>query len=164
MDYATQDDLLLRMRQLEIEQLCSDLSAHDYLNEDGSVNWTDFNAAALADAGPFVSAALADAQSKIDMYLRRYGFVVPLQVLVGQTFPAEITRIACDIAAYRLFGLRQGSPKWWNAFYQDAIKDLESLEDGKESLKDVVQTMDSSLTPKFNSRPTLFSRETLAGI
>lgn len=107
MTYATQADLETRFGAAEILQLA---------DRDGDD---------LADSG-VVAGALAEADAEIDAHLAgRYA--LPLA-----SIPAILTRLACDIARYRLMAdnpLEEARTR-----YEDARRMLESLAAGRVSL------------------------------
>lgn len=107
MTYATQADLETRFGAAEILQLA---------DRDGDD---------LADSG-VVAGALAEADAEIDAHLAgRYA--LPLA-----SVPAILTRLACDIARYRLMAdnpLEEARKR-----YEDARRLLESLAAGRVTL------------------------------
>jgi phage gp36-like protein len=75
-----------------------------------------------------LSEALEAADDEINGYLRgRYGLPLP-------TVPRLITRLACDIARYRLCGAEVTETEPVRNRYKDAVKLLESIAAGKISL------------------------------
>lgn len=100
MPYCTQTDLVTRFGQAELVQL------------------TDTTGSGQIDAA-VVSQAIADAEAEIDAYLTaRYS--VPLA-----SVPANLERIACDIARYRLYADRP--TELVDVRYRDAIRYLEQV-------------------------------------
>lgn len=107
MSYATQAQMTVRFGAEELLQL------------------TDLNNVGHIDAA-VVSVALADADAEINSYLAgRYN--LPLNQV-----SAELVRLACDIARYRLFDVRASEAV--KARYDDAIKKLRDLGKGLASL------------------------------
>ncbi len=108
--YATLDDLK--------KQLPTDLLVQ--LTDDGGAGVID---TAVTDA------ALETADVEIDGYLgARYD--LPLAAPV----PAIIAKQAVDIAIYNLYARRQGPPEHWQLRYNNTIRFLERIADGKISL------------------------------
>lgn len=107
MSYATQADLVAAYGQAEVDQL---------IDRDG-----------VGGPDPSVlDAALDDADSEIDAYLRgRY--TLPLSPV-----PRLIVRIAGDIARYRLWSAQASEEV--RARYEDARRVLESIASGKVRL------------------------------
>ena len=107
MTYATEADLDERFGAEELLQL-SDRSAPPTGSVDAAV----------------VARALADADGMIDSHLgARYA--VPL----AAPLPADIVRVACDIARYRLHDLAPTEAV--REHYRDALRWLRDLADGK---------------------------------
>jgi phage gp36-like protein len=74
--------------------------------------------------------ALADASAEIDSYLRgRYA--LPLV-----NVPADVVRLCCCIARYRLLGDTAGADSVARLEYQDAVKDLLAIANGTKTLVD----------------------------
>ena len=100
MPYCTQSDLVTRFGQAELVQL------------------TDTTGSGQIDAA-VVSQAIADAEAEIDAYLiARYS--LPLA-----SVPANLERLACDIARYRLYADRP--TELVDVRYRDAIRYLEQV-------------------------------------
>lgn len=107
MSYATQAQLELRFGTDELMQL------------------TDLNNLGHIDVA-VVAVALADADAEINSYLAgRYN--LPLTQV-----SAELVRLACDIARYRLFDVR--ATEAVKVRYDDAIKKLRDIGKGLASL------------------------------
>lgn len=107
MSYATQQNLVTRFGSDELIQLTD-------LNNLGSID------------PAVVSVALADADAEINSYLAgRYN--LPLTQV-----SAELVRLACDIARYRLFDVR--ATEAVKVRYDDAIKKLRDIGKGLASL------------------------------
>lgn len=107
MPYLTQQDLIDRFSQTEIEQLAPDGS--------GGID------AAKVDA------AIADAGNEIDVYLTSGGYRLPLSPV-----PPVIEAYACDVARYRLYD--DEATEQVNKRYERAIKFLQAVADGKIKL------------------------------
>lgn len=107
MTYATVTDLIDRYGEQELIQL------------------TDRNGAGPYDA-TVVARALADADSEIDGYLAAR-YTLPLA-----TTPAAITRVACDLARYRLFG--DHMTEVVRTRYEDAVRLLQGVAKGSVTL------------------------------
>lgn len=105
--YCTQADIITRFGQAELIQL------------------TDTTASGEIDAA-VVAQAIADAEAEIDAYLTaRYD--LPLA-----SVPANLERIACDIARYRLYADHPVEPV--DVRYRDAIRYLEQVSRGAIAL------------------------------
>lgn len=104
--------------------------------------------------------ALRDASDEIDGYLMgRYS--LPLQQV-----PAVLTRVACDIAMYRLSALRpQAAIEDVRSRYVDAVKYLEKVSTGVVQLglsaEETAPAQGSSI--EVVSPPRLFSRSAMEG-
>jgi phage gp36-like protein len=72
--------------------------------------------------------ALADASAEIDGYLRAR-YTLPLA-----SVPADLKRLACDIARYRLLDDAAGRDSTARLAYEDAVKQLSAIRDGKSAL------------------------------
>ncbi|BBD77236.1 gp436 family protein [Hydrogenophilus thermoluteolus] len=95
---------------------------------DRLIDLTDRDGDGIGD-DPMIAQALADADAEIDGYLAsRYRLPLP-------TVPALLTRIACDIAIYRLLSLRRmGDIEDARRRYEDARRLLEAIAKGHASL------------------------------
>lgn len=103
MPYATRADLEIRFGAAEVAQLAD-----------------PYGAGAPDDA--VLTPALADADAEIDAYLvGRY--TLPLAAV-----PANLARIACDIARYRLW--KDQASEEVRMRYQDAVRYLERIASG----------------------------------
>ena len=125
--YCTQSDLVTRFGQAELVQL------------------TDTTGSNQIDAA-VVAQAIADAEAEIDAYLTaRYD--LPLA-----SVPANLERLACDIARYRLYADRPTDLV--DLRYRDAIRYLEQVGRGAIALAsspapDSGGAVMSSATPIF---------------
>lgn len=107
MSYATQAQMVTRFGEQELLQL------------------TDLNNLGHIDAA-VVSVALVDADAEINSYLAgRYNLPLTQE-------SAELVRLACDIARYRLFDVRASEAV--KVRYDDAIKKLRDIGKGVASL------------------------------
>ncbi|MCF2910796.1 DUF1320 domain-containing protein [Pseudoalteromonas sp. DL2-H2.2] len=101
--------------------------------------------------------SLADASAEMNAYLAgRYQ--LPLS-----TVPQALTRICCDIARYFLSG--DGAPEHIQQRYQDAIKFLQSVNQGKVSLG-IDQTgnkAETNDTAHIESAGSVFARNKSTG-
>lgn len=126
--YCTQSDLVIRFGQAELIQL------------------TDTTGSGQIDAA-VVTQAIADAEAEIDAYLTaRYS--LPLA-----SVPANLERLACDIARYRLYADRPTDLV--DIHYRDAIRYLEQIGRGVIALAstpepDTGGAVMSSDTPVFS--------------
>jgi len=131
MSYCTQSDLVTRFGEAELIQLTY-VAVED---DDGP----EIDAAVVAQA-------IADAEAEIDAYLTaRYS--LPLA-----SVPANLERIACDIARYRLYADRPTDLV--DVRYRDAIRYLEQVGRGAIALAsspapDSGGAVMSSATPIF---------------
>lgn len=107
MTYATRQNFIDRFSAVELMQL------------------TDRDNNGIEDPG-VLDQALGDADAEINTYLAKR-YALPLAVV-----PQVISRIACDITRYRLYG--QQSPQEVRTRYTDAVKVLQSLADGSVTL------------------------------
>ena len=125
--YCTQSDLITRFGQAELVQL------------------TDTTGSNQIDAA-VVAQAIADAEAEIDAYLTaRYD--LPLA-----SVPANLERIACDIARYRLYADRPTDLV--DLRYRDALRYLEQVGRGAIALAsspapDTGGAVMASATPVF---------------
>jgi phage gp36-like protein len=109
MDYATPDDLLSRYPQRLLAQL-TDEAGQAYQPE-------------------VARRALADAAAEIN------GYLVGRYALPLASTPVVLTRLSCDIALYRLMGLRPaGDIEDARRRYEDAVRVLERIGDGRINL------------------------------
>ncbi len=134
--YATALDLAMRITQSELIRLTDE-------NDTGEV----------IDAT--IAAALEAADVEIDSYLAvRY----PLPLAETQSF---LVALAVDIAIWNLYSLDDsGVPENRKARYQAAIKTLERISSGKQSLN-VEESAGGSSSAEVSGPARLFSRETL---
>jgi len=95
---------------------------------DRLVDLTDGDGVGLSD-DRMIAAALVDASAEIDGYLSvRYQLPLP-------KVPALLGRLACDMAIYRLLGLRRmGDIEDARKRYEDARRLLEGIASGKVAL------------------------------
>lgn len=107
MSYATLADLVARYGEGEL------------------VSLTDVNSSGAINVG-VLNQAISDADSEIDSYVA-VRFSLPLA-----TVPTELTRVACDIARYRLYDDR--APDEIRKRYEDAVKWLAAVANGSRSL------------------------------
>lgn len=97
------------------------------LPEDLLINLTDDGGSGIIDT-TVTDAALETADVEIDGYLgARYD--LPLSPV-----PAIIAKQAVDIAIYNLYARRQGPPEHWQKRYDNTIRFLERIADGRISL------------------------------
>jgi len=141
MPYATLADLITRYGEEEIAQL------------------TDRVGAGMPDAATALR-ALADADAEIDGYLAaRYRLPLP-------TVPPLLSRIACDIARYRLWEDRASEEV--RTRYEDARRLLESLAKGvvtlglPANLPEAQRPVPTMAAARSGPEP-LFSREATGG-
>lgn len=107
MAYATQSDLVERFGEQELAQRCNRV--------DGSTIDT-----------AVLGRALDDAAAEIDSYLATR-YTLPLA-----TTPVVLTRLACDIARYRLYD--DGTPDTVRQRYEDAVSLLKRMASGDVTL------------------------------
>lgn len=125
MTYATQADLVERFGETEIAQL------------------TDRDNGAVIDA-TVVARALADADAEIDGYLAAR-YALPLA-----TAPALLTRLAADIARYRLYDER--TTEAVRQRYQDATRMLDRIAAGTVDLGAAAPEADTGAAVAVASR------------
>ena len=125
MTYASQADITARFGVEELQQL------------------TDRELPLLGEIDAVVLArALNDSDGVIDSHLgARY------QVPLAATYPAEVVRIACDIARYFLHAL--AAPEPVRVHYDDALKWLRRVADGKLPLIDASGAIVSAKASAF---------------
>lgn len=130
--YATLTDLISRFGENDLVNLTD-------VNRSGAINLVT------------IDRAIADADSEIDSYVAvRYS--LPLA-----SVPTELTRVACDIARYRLYGLKPLEEV--RQRYEDAIKWLAGVANGSRSLGlPAAQAPVVSNTVQFNSGSSVFTR------
>ncbi len=107
MSYLTQQHLVDRFGQDELEQLAPD--------GDGGIDPAK------------VDAAISDAGNEIDIYLISGGYGLPLS-----TVPSVVTSYACDIARYRLYD--DAATEQVNKRYERAIKFMQAVAKGEIKL------------------------------
>ena len=116
-----------------------------------------------------VTLALADASGQIDSALaKRYPLPLPIQ-----SRPALLTRLCVDIAVYWLAEDGAGATDDKRRRYEDAMKYLERLADGRIDLPSVsdgieppgsgVGSGDSMVGAEFSASERLFTRQTMRG-
>lgn len=139
MAYCTQADITEQIPEAELIQL----------TDDGDLGVVD------ADA---VARAIADADAEIDGYCGdRY--TVPFS-----TVPDMIRKLSVDIAVYNLYSRRTGAPENRQKRYDDAVKFLERVSDGKTAVPGVSGTTESaSDRVSFTGPDRVFSRDNLEG-
>ena len=116
---------------------------------------TDRDGDGVADTGA-IERALADASAEIDTYL-----AAKYQLPLSET-PSVLTRLAADIAVYRLAVSADRRIEEHRVRYDDAVKLLVRIAKGEASLG-----LASPAAPSRSwtqSRPRRFSRETMAGV
>ena len=116
---------------------------------------TDRDGDGVADTGA-IERALADASAEIDTYL-----AAKYQLPLSET-PAVLTRLAADIAIYRLALSADKRIKEHRVRYDDAVALLRRIAKGEASLG-----LASPAAPSrawTQSRPRRFSRETMSGL
>lgn len=104
-----------------------------------------------------LTAALDQAASEIDSYLRSR-YPVPLSPV-----PSLVKRYAIDIALYLCSPDAASATDEKRRRYEDAIRWLEKVAEGKLSLGAEEPTVDSS-TPQLSYSPRLFSRSSMRGL
>ena len=132
MPYATLTDLIERF------------------GENGLVSLTDVNRSGIINIVT-IDRAIADADSEIDSY------IAVLYSLPLASVPTELTRVACDIARYRLYGLKPLEEV--RKRYEDAVKWLAGVASGSRSLGlPTAQAPVASNLAQFSSSGSVFSR------
>ena len=116
---------------------------------------TDRDGDGVADTNA-IERALADASAEIDTYL-----AVKYDLPLSET-PAVLTRLAADIAIYRLAVSADRRIEEHRVRYDDAVKLLERISVGKASLGLASPGQPSRAYVK--TRPRRFSRDTMAGL
>ena len=116
---------------------------------------TDRDGDGVADSGA-IERALEDASAEIDTYLAAK-YDLPL----SET-PAVLTRLAADIAIYRLAVSADRRIDEHRVRYDDAVKLLVRIAKGEASLGLASPGQPSRAWTQ--SRPRRFSRETMAGV
>lgn len=129
------------------------------LPEDLLIQLTDDGGSGIIDTA-VTDAALETADVEIDGYLgARYD--LPLAAPV----PAIIAKQAVDIAIYNLYARRQGPPEHWQKRYDNTIRFLARIAEGKISLGhdstvEVATTAGSMVT----TPERIFSRTSMKGL
>ena len=121
---------------------------------------TDRDGDGAADTGLF-DRAFADADAEIDTYL-----AAKYQLPLSET-PAVLTRLAIDIAVYRLASEADRLTDERRQRYDDAVKLLARIAKGEASLGLASPGAPSrafSSASSATSRPRRFSRQTMAGL
>lgn len=99
--------------------------------------------------------AIADAAHEIDSHLAgRY--TLPLA-----TVPPVLTRVACDVARYRLYD--DAAPEEVRNRYKDGVRWLEALARGTVSLGMPPAETPAATGPRFTGEPRRCSRTSLEG-
>lgn len=128
------------------------------LPEDLLLQLTDDAGAGIIDVA-VADTALETADVEIDGYLgARYGLpITPV--------PAIIAKQAVDIAIYNLYARRQGPPEHWQKRYENVIRFLERIADGRISLGADDPDEGAASSAEVVSTPErLFSRESMKGL
>ena len=136
MSYATQQDLIDRFGREELAQL------------------TDRDSGQVIDA-EVLGRALTDADAEIDGYLAAR-YCLPLA-----SSPAVLTRLAADIARYRLWADRASEAV--RKRYEDAVRDLRQISSGAIVIDGAAPLAPaaSGITVAQRSPDPLFGRSTL---
>ena len=116
---------------------------------------TDRDGDGAADA-EVLERALADAAAEIDTYL-----AAKYQLPLSET-PAVLTRLAVDIAVYRLASEADLLTEERRQRYDDAISLLRRIAKGEASLG--LESPGAPSRAWTQSRPRRFSRETMSGL
>ncbi|MBU0665351.1 MAG: DUF1320 domain-containing protein [Proteobacteria bacterium] len=130
------------------------------LPEDLLIQLTDDGGAGIIDT-TVTDAALETADVEIDGYLgARYD--LPL----ASPVPTIVDKMAVDIAIYNLYARRQGPPEHWQKRYDNTIRFLERLADGRITLgkDDPVEVVTTSGSMLSTTSPRLFTRTTMKGL
>lgn len=140
MNYATQQDMIDRYGLNELVQLTDHAGANTV------------NAAVL-------ELALGDAQATVDGYLRT-AYQLPLSVV-----PAELVRVACDLARYYLFG--DAAPERVKTRRDEAMAWLRDVSAGRVALGINAATGTAPVAVvsgiRSSAAPRVFNNTTLAG-
>lgn len=134
MPYCTKQNMIDRFSELELIQL-TDRANLDVIND------------------TVLNQALSDADAEINAYLTAYS--LPLS-----TVPANLVRIAGDIARYYLFD--DQATEQVKTRYNDAIKYLQMIGKGQISLGPDVAGAVSAVASnaiEFSSSPSVFGRD-----
>ena len=127
----------------------------DRYGENELIQLTDrANLGAVGDT--VLDQALADADAEIDGYLA-VRYPLPLAHV-----PPVLTRIACDVARYRLYD--DQSPEEVRNRYTDAVKWLAAIARGFVSLGMPPSEAPAATGPIITSAARVFSRESLDGL
>ena len=139
MAYCTQADILNQMPAAELIRLTDD-------------------AATTVDADK-VTAAIADAEAKVDSYAGAR-HAVPLNPV-----SASVKAATVDIAIYNLYGLRNRVPDDVRQRYEDALAWLRDVSTAKASLgvSDPDTTPTPTHRPQISSNPRIFTRDKMEG-
>ncbi len=104
-----------------------------------------------------VDNALETADVEINAYLaERYS--VPLDPV-----PEILNKMASDLAVFNLYARREGPPDHWQARYNNWIKMLVKIRDGKLGLGVADPEAGTSDTAQVVSKDRVFTRDTLKG-
>ena len=127
------------------------------VDDDELVQLTDDTGAGTIDS-TLVADQLALASAEIDGYLgARYS--LPLG-----TAPAILTNLCVDLAVFNMYARRQGPPEHWQKRYDNAIKFLVKVSEGKISLgAGDPDGNASSDTPQVTGPDRVFSRTKMTG-
>lgn len=125
----------------------TDISA---LTDDSDVGATDEDK---------VSRAIDDADAEIDAYCG-VRYAVPFAPV-----PALVRKLSVDIAAYNLYARRGGAPQDRKDRYDNAVRVLQRISDGKISLgaNDPDDTPSEASEPTISSSGRVFSRSEMEG-
>lgn len=137
MAYATEQDLIDRFGAEELAQLSDRING-------------------VAIDSVVVGLALADADAEIDSYLATR-YALPLA-----SVPADLARIAADIARYRLYDDRPTETV--RKRYEDGVRDLKALAKGDKTLSGGVTLTpaDDSIAVTSRSPERVFNADFLA--
>lgn len=126
------------------------------LPEDLLINLTDDGGSGIIDT-TVTDAALETADVEIDGYLgSRY--TLPLAPI-----PPIIAKQAVDIAIYNLYARRQGPPEHWQKRYENTVRFLERIADGRISLGIGDPEPPAADEAQVSAGDRIFSRDTLSG-
>lgn len=106
-----------------------------------------------------IGTAIARADAIIDSYL---GLVCPVPL---SSAPADVVELSVDIAVYTLFSRKENVPKFRIARYDDAMKRLREISEGKAVIGNngTVDQSDSDSWPLHETAPADFGRRTWQG-
>jgi len=140
MAYSTRENLQLAIDDVQLIQL----------TDDKDINTIDWD---------IVDQFRVNADALIDGYIGGRGWTLPLSPV-----PTIIAKFSDDILIYDLYGRRGGAPEYVKERYMNAIKFLQGIAEGKNSLGiDDPAESETTGDMEFSYNTRTFTRTTMEG-